>query len=499
MVATACSVQRSGLAPAERRDGGQEDAAADATDEGSPPDVCRDRDRDGYCAGADCDDTRADVHPDAVESCSEPGDEDCDGAIDEGCAWNFGRPSPLVRLHVSTDAHLSPALSADGLRLYFVVKATDGTSHLWAASRLTLEAHFNSIVPVQGEDFGSYDIGAIALSPDERELFASATPHGSGRPTAIYRATRAQPTSRFGALALVSGITSSAGSDTAPYLSHDGSELLFTSTRVGAPRIFRALRPTPTASFGAATVLDLPSDGIDMGDGTPSLTVDDRTLFFSRVVAPGDSNLMIATRAGPHDTTFGMPIEATALDAPGSENEFPFVSQSTQEVFFSSSRPWSPAAMGIWRARLCRDAPCDEPLIECDAGVRSPDGRHCYTLETAPLGWDAAEGMCASMHGTLATIHSQAEHDLIWSMDPTQIALGATDRTSECNVTIPGCVFQWVTAEPFLWSDWGPGQPDNAGGVEDCAELYAGFGGALNDYPCNVPLPFVCERELWPW
>src|SRR5688500_822261 len=54
-----------------------------------------------------------------LEVCAEDrGDEDCDGEIDEGCPWHFGRPSPLVRLHRSTDFHWSPWLSPDGLRLY---------------------------------------------------------------------------------------------------------------------------------------------------------------------------------------------------------------------------------------------------------------------------------------------------------------------------------------------------------------------------------------------
>src|SRR5687767_2068415 len=36
------------------------------------------------------------------EVCAEDArDEDCDGAIDEGCPAWFGRPSPLVRLHRS--------------------------------------------------------------------------------------------------------------------------------------------------------------------------------------------------------------------------------------------------------------------------------------------------------------------------------------------------------------------------------------------------------------
>lgn len=43
-----------------------------------------DADGDGWWAGSDCDDTNANVHPDAVEGCAADGlDNDCDGQVDE--------------------------------------------------------------------------------------------------------------------------------------------------------------------------------------------------------------------------------------------------------------------------------------------------------------------------------------------------------------------------------------------------------------------------------
>lgn len=52
--------------------------------EGDPP--CWDHDDDGYeasaCGGSDCDDSRPDIHPGAVEICLDGIDQDCDGLID---------------------------------------------------------------------------------------------------------------------------------------------------------------------------------------------------------------------------------------------------------------------------------------------------------------------------------------------------------------------------------------------------------------------------------
>ena len=61
------------------------------------PDVgtcaCIDADNDGACAGVDCDDGDKDMHPGAPEVCDGV-DNDCNGAIDEGCPTGADTPGP---------------------------------------------------------------------------------------------------------------------------------------------------------------------------------------------------------------------------------------------------------------------------------------------------------------------------------------------------------------------------------------------------------------------
>jgi hypothetical protein len=57
------------------------DDDVDATDTPEDTDLVSDADHDGVPLDRDCDDTNADVHPGAVESCNRA-DDDCDGLVD---------------------------------------------------------------------------------------------------------------------------------------------------------------------------------------------------------------------------------------------------------------------------------------------------------------------------------------------------------------------------------------------------------------------------------
>jgi hypothetical protein len=53
-----------------------------------------DSDNDGFEPPEDCDDTNADVNPDAEEACGNLVDDDCDGATDDGCEATAGTADP---------------------------------------------------------------------------------------------------------------------------------------------------------------------------------------------------------------------------------------------------------------------------------------------------------------------------------------------------------------------------------------------------------------------
>jgi hypothetical protein len=65
-----------------------------------------DLDRDGFAAGEDCDDARADVHPGAAEVCANGLDDDCSGRADEAC---FAEDGLQLSLDYGRDTWFYPA------------------------------------------------------------------------------------------------------------------------------------------------------------------------------------------------------------------------------------------------------------------------------------------------------------------------------------------------------------------------------------------------------
>jgi len=120
---------------------------------------------------------------------------------------------------------------------------------------------------------------------------------------------------------------------------------------------------------------------------------------------------------------------------------------------------------------------------------------HIYSIYDEALNWNIAKDICVGLGGHLATITSQGEQEainnLLLSGTKTSYYLGGTDEVTEGT-------FTWVTNEPFSYTNWNTGEPNNSGGIEDYLMVHnqASTIGKWNDVPNeNSTIGFICEVE----
>jgi len=147
------------------------------------------------------------------------------------------------------------------------------------------------------------------------------------------------------------------------------------------------------------------------------------------------------------------------------------------------------------------EGPADTQAPPCNGGETreiDPTTGACFMYFSTPMTRDAARSVCAGFGPTahLAIIKSAAENALVTRLIGTNHAfIGGSDETLEG-------AFVWDDGTPFQLTNWTTGEPNDAGGAEDCVEIVGATNGTWNDVPC-APTPtnalgsyaFVCERD----
>ncbi|HUT47058.1 MAG TPA: right-handed parallel beta-helix repeat-containing protein [Sedimentisphaerales bacterium] len=130
---------------------------------------------------------------------------------------------------------------------------------------------------------------------------------------------------------------------------------------------------------------------------------------------------------------------------------------------------------------------------------------HSYEVVVVPEGitWVEANSLAEQNGGHLATITSQNENDFVFSLINDRQYWNGSGGPLLGGYQLPGSVepnggWVWVTGEPFVYSNWGSGQPNNNGN-ENC--IHFGWGGIspkwndLEDYytAYSMPIAYVVE------
>gem|GEM_PF-3386143 len=156
---------------------------------------------------------------------------------------------------------------------------------------------------------------------------------------------------------------------------------------------------------------------------------------------------------------------------------------------------------------------CDGFDNDCNVATEETCSNNCmplanqgrvYLFCNGVASWTDARSVCIGQGMDLVLVDDTVEND--WVSANAGMAGGgeggvwmrATDQASEG-------VWQWADG-PVFWNGdedgapapgafarWNRGEPNDAGGEEDCGELVGG--GNWNDVPCTANRGFICERN----
>ncbi|XP_066842557.1 C-type lectin domain family 4 member G-like [Anser cygnoides] len=120
----------------------------------------------------------------------------------------------------------------------------------------------------------------------------------------------------------------------------------------------------------------------------------------------------------------------------------------------------------------------------CPPGWRLHGGS-CFQFGSGPAGWAQAQGVCRGWAPTWPSSGTPRSR-LSWrGCPPHDSWIGLHDRSTEGS-------FQWVDGSALSYRNWRWGQPDEAGGGEDCVAMDPRGRGGTG--PAPPPRGWVCER-----
>ena len=138
---------------------------------------------------------------------------------------------------------------------------------------------------------------------------------------------------------------------------------------------------------------------------------------------------------------------------------------------------------------------------------------HCYkaVAVTNGIAWTQAEKLARAEGGYLACITSKEENDFVFKLINSPSFFTKGNKPSESSgpalggwqldrSTEPDGGWCWVSGEPWNYTNWGPGEPNNWSGNEDRLQFYGWSpstpAATWNDRNRNTPMGgYVIERD----
>jgi len=298
-------------------------------------------------------------------------DEDDDDRRGGGrCNLEFSlwsAPVPLGAPVNSTAGEQTPALSPDGLSLYFQSnRAGSDGNDLWVSRRASLDSPWEAPVNLGPRVNSAGTEGAPALSSDGHLLFFQSDRPGGQGGGDIYVSQRTDPNDDFGwgpPVNLGPEVNTAAFEGGPGYLTSTANGVAALYFGRGSSGVDQDIYYVPVTADGqpqgpAVLVTELTDPTVGVNDAHPSVRTDGREviLYSNRAGGFGVSDLWVSTRRSVHDPwsrpdNLGAPMNTTFIDTQ------PTLSQDARTLVFSSNRPGGLGLNDIWistRTRIGR-------------------------------------------------------------------------------------------------------------------------------------------------
>jgi hypothetical protein len=257
----------------------------------------------------------------------------------------------------STFAETNPALSSDGLSLYFDSNRPGGSGgrDLWVSERASAPAPWGAPVNLGPTVNSSVDDANPALSTDGHWLFFVSPRSGGLGGSDLYESFRADVHDDFGwqnPVNLGAGVNTAATENgTGGYFDNGGHpQLYFGSNRAGGPGggsdIYMASLGADGTWGSTALVSELSSPSVE---NRPNLRSDGLEIFFYsiRPGGQGGSDLWTSTRATT-DAPWSVPVNLGPVVNTANNDLHPYVSSDGRMLVFDSDRPGGVGDSDLW-------------------------------------------------------------------------------------------------------------------------------------------------------
>merc|ERR1719500_256264 len=118
------------------------------------------------------------------------------------------------------------------------------------------------------------------------------------------------------------------------------------------------------------------------------------------------------------------------------------------------------------------------------------NGDHCYYWSTEKKNWTDSEDFCQKEGGHLASVTSKVLEGINRTEHLGGVWIGGND------LEVDG-VWRWTDCSPWEFTIWGPGEPNNWGGVDDCLHHHImDWGHKWNDGLCGFESKFLCSKSI---